>query len=63
MSTQLEPRVTEKPEQQSRLYHEHPTPYQSVSRPEDPFVTHSFSAVGKGAPGVLKVIPEVVKRT
>src|SRR5690242_5785059 len=33
MSTQLEPRVTEKPEQQSRLYHEHPVIYQPVSRP------------------------------
>lgn len=34
MSTQLEPRTTEKPAQQSRHYHEHPVPYQSVSRPE-----------------------------
>ena len=34
MGIQLEPRVTEKPEQQSRLYHEHPIAYQPVSRPE-----------------------------
>lgn len=34
MGIQLEPRTAEKPEQQSRLYHEHPAAYQSVSRPE-----------------------------